>query len=316
MIRGDIIEFVDEIPVSNRYSYQINLSKDDKLLVRKEIQNLLKKKIIVPTEPEEYEFISPIFPVPKSDGEIRIILNLKELNSYVKFFHFKMDTIKTVLLNVTRGCYMASVDLKHAYHSIKIDENYQSFLKFMYEGNLYQYTCYPNGLGPCPRKFTKIMKVPLSHLREMMCGIMGYIDDFFIFALTYLECAENVQTAVDLFIKLGFFVHPIKSMFNPTTRIIFLGFIIDSCLMTVTLTDEKKQKLQKLVDTMLSKNARYLFTIREVARVIGIIVSSLPGSLYGALYYRKIENEKNKALVENYGNYEAKMTLSKTAKED
>ena len=316
MIKGDIIDFIEEIPVQNHRSYNINMSKEDKKLVRKEIKKLLKKKIIVPTEQEQGDFISPIFHVPKSGGGIRIILNLKELNSYIEFFHFKMDTIKTVLLNVTPGCYMASVDLQHAYHSIKIDENYQGFLKFMFEGKLYKYTCYPNGLGPCPRKFTKIMKVPLSHLREQMCSILGYIDDFLLWALTYTECAKNVQMAVDLFIKLGFFIHPEKSVFNPTTRLIFLGFIIDSILMTVTLTDEKKERLQNLIDNMLSKNDAYLFKIREVARIIGLIVSSLPASLYGALYYRKLENDKNKALVKSYGNYEAKMTLSRHAKDD
>ena len=67
---------------------------------------------------------------------------------------------------------------------------------------------------------------------------------------------------------------------------------------------------------MLSKNDAYLFKIREVARIIGLIVSSLPASLYGALYYRKLENDKNKALVKSYGNYEAKMTLSRHAKDD
>ena len=78
--------------------------------------------------------VSPIFTVPKPDGGIRLILNLKELNTYVKYFHFKMETIKTVLQNITEGCFLTSFDLKDAYFSVKIHEDYQKYLKFFHIG--------------------------------------------------------------------------------------------------------------------------------------------------------------------------------------
>ena len=46
----------------------------------KEIKNMLTTGIVVKCDPEEGQFLSPIFPVPKPDGSIRIILNLKRLN--------------------------------------------------------------------------------------------------------------------------------------------------------------------------------------------------------------------------------------------
>ena len=53
-----------------------------------------------------------------------------------------------------------------------------------------------------------------------------------------------------------------------------------------------------------------VISIREVAHVIGLLVSSLPAVQYGALYYRSLEIDKNTALQQNNGNYEATMTLS------
>ena len=50
-------------------------------------------------------------------------------------------------------------------------------------------------------------------------------------------------------------------------------------------------------------------SIREVARVIGLLVSSLPAVQYGPLFYRSIEIDKNMALQQNKGNHEASMTL-------
>ena len=71
----------------------MKFSESEEHLVDCEISKLLKKKVIIPSEPEKYEFVSPIFIVYKSDGGIRLILNLKELNNYVEYIHFKMDNI-------------------------------------------------------------------------------------------------------------------------------------------------------------------------------------------------------------------------------
>ena len=165
-----------------------------------------------------------------------------------------MDNIKTVLANITKGCYMASIDLKDAYHSVKIHEDYQKYMKFEWAGSLYQFTCYPNGLAPCPRKFTKLMKAPLSHLREQGHMIIGYLDDFFLQAKTAQKCLASLCKTIELLQKLGFTVHLEKSQLQPKTVLVFLGFIIDSERMTVTLTSDKKDKLLNL-----SSNSKTLF---------------------------------------------------------
>ena len=61
---------------------------------------------------------------------------------------------------------MATLDLKDAYYSGRVDPAYQKYLKFFYKGKLYKYLALPNGLATCPRKFTKLMKPPLAKLRD------------------------------------------------------------------------------------------------------------------------------------------------------
>ena len=53
---------------------------------------------------------------------------------------------------------MASVDLKDAYCSVPVASLSLKLVKFSWKGKLYQYTCLPNGLSSCPRKFTKLLK--------------------------------------------------------------------------------------------------------------------------------------------------------------
>ena len=128
-------------------SYPIQLSyppnsicKDHVALVEAEIYSLQQKGVIVPCYHEVGEFISPIFSVPKKDGSVRLIHNLKKLNSFVENSHFKMESIHTVLNLVTPNCWMASLDFKDAYYSVKIHPEFQTFFKFSYTGTLYKYT--------------------------------------------------------------------------------------------------------------------------------------------------------------------------------
>ena len=81
--------------------------------------------------------------------------------------------------------------------------------------------------------------------------------------------------------------------------------------MTVRLTTKKKQKIKNAC-TALQERSKY--TIREVASVIGLLVSSFPAVMYGPLYYRQLEREKSLAIKDNNGNNEAFMSLSSDAK--
>ena len=117
MVAGDIIEF-DDIPPTNSVYPNNHISNDSIASVKTEIDSLLAKRVLVPCENEIDEFISPIFTVPKPDNQVRLILNLKSLNAYVTYYHFKMDSIHTVISMVTPNCWIASIDLKDAYYSV------------------------------------------------------------------------------------------------------------------------------------------------------------------------------------------------------
>ena len=136
IVMGDTITF-DENPPENTVARNCNVSSDTEVAMDNELSGMLGTKIISRCQHEEGEYLSPIFPVPKPDGSLRIILNLKRLNQSVEYLHFKMDNIKVVLANVTKNCYMASLDLKSAYHSVKIDDDYQKYLRFAWKEELY-----------------------------------------------------------------------------------------------------------------------------------------------------------------------------------
>ncbi|XP_068749421.1 uncharacterized protein [Montipora capricornis] len=208
---------------------------------------------------------------------------------------------------MTTNCYMASIDLKDAYFSVPIAKSHQKFLKFEWNNVLYKFTCFPNGLACCPRKFTKIMKPVSSTLRQLGDLSTNYIDDSCLFGQDWGDCAQNVIDTVKILDTLGFVVHPHKSVFTPTQKLVYLGFVLDSVSMCVRLTPEKAAKLKKAATDLLQSKKPI---IRKVAQCLGYIVSSFPGSAYGPLHYRSLEYDKTTALNFSKGDFDATMEIS------
>ena len=150
-----------------------------------------------------------------------MILNLKPLNKFFDYHHFKMDTFRTALKLIPLGCFMASVDLKDAYYSIPIAEEDRKLLMFQWKGKHYQFTCLPNGLSSAPRIFTKILKPVYARLRSIGHTCMGHIDDSLLVGQSYNSYHRNIADTVSLFTNLGITIHPVKSVLQPQQKKIF-----------------------------------------------------------------------------------------------
>ena len=131
------------------------------------------------------------------------------------------------------------------------------------------------GLMSSPRIFTKALKPIFAYLRGQ-CGISsaGYIDNSLYIGDVYESSLRNILTAVQLFISLGFQVHPKKCMVVPTQKIEYLGFVLSPVDLTVRLTDEKVHTIVKRCREFLRENKEHL--IREVASLIGTLISGAP----------------------------------------
>ena len=83
--------------------------------------------------------------------------------------------------------------------------------------------------------------------------------------------------------------------------------------MSVRLTDEKTKKVASACNYLLHTR---VYTIREVATVLGILVSSFPGVMHGPPHYRGLEYKKKIAPKLNRGDYDKTMSLSSSANDE
>ena len=125
-----------EVPVC-QFVPPLNFSSVETEIIDAEISKLFSKGVIVNTTRGPNDYVSRIFTRIKKDGNYGLILNLKTLNEFLKFELGKLESIEDALDLITEGCYFGSVDLKDAYYSIPIHENYQKYLKFFWKEAYY-----------------------------------------------------------------------------------------------------------------------------------------------------------------------------------
>lgn len=187
----------------------------------------------------EDQYVSNIFLVPKPNGSHRLILNLKQLNKFIHTEHFKMEDKNVSMKLLSNNCFMALIDLKDAYHLVSIVPEDRKYLRFLFNGQLYQYTVVPFGLCSAPLLFTKLVKPIMAFLRRKGLLSVNYLDDFLLIGKDYDECLWNVKITCNTLNKLGF------SMLLPSRKCKFLRFIFNSEKMVVELPEEKQEKVKK-----------------------------------------------------------------------
>ena len=101
-----------------------------------QIQNFLSRDILVESHHESTEFISPVFLREKKNGTFRIILNLKDMNRFTAYHHFKMDNIKSCIHLMKPMCFMAFINISDASFSVPVDPSHQKYLNFLWKGKL------------------------------------------------------------------------------------------------------------------------------------------------------------------------------------
>ena len=312
MVEGVKIPF-ERDPVQVRQPFPFRLGLEEKEVMSGEVLKLEQKGVIERVYPEEGQFVSNVFLRPKATGGFRLILDLTELNKFIEYEHFKMTSLQTALDMVREGAWMGSVDLKDAYYSVGIDWSYRKFLRFYWQGQLFQFVGMPNGLACAPRIFTKLLVPVFAELRVEGRECFPYIDDSFVIANDWAGCRETLHQLCQGLDKLGMVIHLEKSVLEPTQQLTFLGFVIDSVGLTVTLTQDKKDKFVRAASQVLEKD---WLTIREVAGLIGLMVAYQVAVQYGGAHLKGLEREKNEALAKERGNFDGFMRISARGRRD
>ena len=174
---------------------------------------------------------------------------------------------------------MCKLGLKDAYFIVPLDWNLRKFVRFQWKGTLYVFMCLCFGLGPAPRVFTKLLKIPISLLRKINIRVMIYLDDMLILSNTIREAYISWDTFIYLLKNLDLTINIKNSILYPCQQIEFLGMEIDSYM-------ENGDRIMEIQSKWLCHwhQRRYIKLSRLVRIFSGVILQIFPNWTLHPLY--------------------------------
>ena len=143
--------------------------------VEKELTRLVDLNVIKPIQFSEWA--TPIVPVVKPDGSIRICGDYKlTVNQVAKLDTYPLPRIEDLFASLSGGQTFSKLDLAHAYLQVKLDEESQKYVAVNTQKGLYTYTRLPFGVASAPSIFQRMMESILQGLPHVSI----YLDDILV----------------------------------------------------------------------------------------------------------------------------------------
>lgn len=313
-VKGFQIPFTNQ-PAQVHWPNPAVCSAEQSRLIQEEVGTLVEKGAITQVHDPQPQgcFYSTLFLVPKKGGQMRPVINLKKLNEWVVPQHFKMEGMGTLKELLRIDDWMVKVDLKDAYFTIPVHPKHQSYLRFIVGQEHYQFTCLPFGLSCAPWVFTKVMKPIAIFLRSMGVRMIVYIDDILLLGDSPNQVETHLQALVFLLTNLGFIINYSKSITTPTQKIEYLGLLVDSTSLHLSLPGEKLHQIRMEVNQIKQKSH---ITARQLAQLIGKLNATAQAVLPAPLFYRSLQGDLQRALSSNNQDYNTLLSLSPLSQEE
>ena len=194
--------------------------------IQEEIDRMLKMGVIIPCE-DNLGWNSPVMPVKKPDGRIRITVDFKQsLNRRLtRPEPFPQPAIDEIFESIPpRVKFFSSVDLQYGYWQVVIREQDRPKTAFFWGDKNYMFTRLPMGLTTSGNIFSREVARVLSTIK---CHdrVVKYLDDLSVMAETFDEHFEAVESLLKALDDANLRLKPAKCRFF-ASEIKFLGRLV------------------------------------------------------------------------------------------
>eukprot|EP00731_Ephydatia_muelleri_P004053 Em0002g229a len=187
--------------------------------IKRELQEMERSGII---EPTCSEWASPIVVVPKRNGELRLCVDYRRLNSVSQVDSYLMPRIDELIDRVGKANFITTLDLTTGYWQIPMADKDKCKTAFVTPFGSFQFTVMPFGLSGAPASFQRLMDRLLQGCEDYA---VAYIDDFAIFSSDWQDHLKQLQEVLMRIEKAGLTVKLSKSKFAKRSCE-YLGYIV------------------------------------------------------------------------------------------
>ena len=251
------------------------------------LHQLISKNAVEPIQnPKSLGFFNRLFLVPKPNNKWRPILDLSNLNPFLKVEKFKMETPETIRTSLQRGEWVTSIDFTDAYFHVPIQEQSRKYLRFHVQGQTYQFKALPFGLSTAPLEFTVIAKEVKFMAMHRGIRIHQYLDDWLVRANSHPACLQHTRDLLKICQDLGWLVNREKSELEPKQVFDFVGYQFDLESGRVRPTPDRWQALTAKIQAIL---ARPTCPVRQFMYLIGLLTATEKQVYLGRLHMRPVQ---------------------------
>ncbi|KPM33866.1 hypothetical protein AK830_g12706, partial [Neonectria ditissima] len=168
---------------------------------------------------------APILFVPKKGGKLRLCVDYRGLNKITRKDKAPLPLIHEILDRLGKAQIFTKLDLKDAYHRLRIREGDEWKTAFRCRYGHFEYLVMPFGLVNAPATFQEYINDILAELMDVICIV--YLDDILIYSSDPSEHSQHVRDVLTQLRAAGLYANPEKCEFN-LRRVGFLGFIVST----------------------------------------------------------------------------------------
>jgi len=222
----------------------------------------LQQGWVAPVDEGFSPYVHPLGAVPKGNGGIRVIHDHSVpvglgLNEHQVYARLSYDTLESALPFVVPRVFMARLDISSYYRHFPIHPSQWRLQCFKWDGQLYVDSRLQFGARSAPEiahRFTMFIKrVLYANGFRGLCCVM---DDFLFLHSSREVCRVMLAVAIALLQDLGFVVNlrPGKTD-EPAHVQKFLGVIVNSARMSLSLPADKLEATLSAVSSMLARRS-------------------------------------------------------------
>ncbi|XP_055542934.1 uncharacterized protein K02A2.6-like [Wyeomyia smithii] len=232
--------------------------------VEETILELLEKNIIERAE-GPLTWVSPLVPVRKADGKIRLCVDMRAANEAVKRENYPMPNIDDAMISITKVAKLSKIDLESAYYHLELDSANRNITTFVARSGVYRFCRLMFGIKSAPELFQREME----HLFRGIKGLVVYMDDVLIHGATEEEHDKALQDVLDRLASVNMKINRAKSVLS-VKEVIFLGYRISTD--GIHPTDEK---IQAIMDLQPPANVSELRSLLGLLNFLGKFLPNL-----------------------------------------
>ena len=175
-------------------------------------------------------FGSPCFAICKGNGELRLVIDYRKLNSFTLQDPFHLPRIEDMFLELKSSCIYTRLDMKNGYHQLAMRNEAISKTAFVSQRGHFEFLQMPFGLATAPRTFQRA----ISNIFKPDHNVLVFLDDLLIHNKNLEEHMKTLKLVFEKLKKHNILLNLSKCEFF-LSKIRYLGSIVSHDKITADL---------------------------------------------------------------------------------